>query len=52
MEMQFTAFLKVGLVNDMLCLYSSETQEFHTVVGLGSNVCGHPKIVHGGDMLT
>ena len=33
----------------MLCLYSSDTQEFHTIVGLGSNVCGHPKIVHGGE---
>lgn len=44
----FTAFLKVGLINDMLCLYSSESQNFHTIVTLGSNVCGHPKIVHGG----
>jgi hypothetical protein len=47
-SVQFTAFLKVGLVNDMLCLYSSEPQHFHTIVTLGSNVCGHPNIVHGG----
>lgn len=46
--MQFTAFLKVGLVLDMICLFSAEKQNFHTIVTLGKNVCGHPKIVHGG----
>lgn len=46
--LQFTAFLKVGLVLDMICLFNSETQSFHTILTLGTNVCGHPKIVHGG----
>ncbi|KAK9816593.1 hypothetical protein WJX72_002389 [[Myrmecia] bisecta] len=44
----FSALLKVGLVTDMLCLFSKERKQFHTLVSLGSNVCGHPTIVHGG----
>ncbi|KAK9845096.1 hypothetical protein WJX74_010532 [Apatococcus lobatus] len=43
----FTAFLKVNLIRDMLCLFSNSTQQFATIVTLGSNICGHPKICHG-----
>lgn len=32
----------------MLCLYNSEQRQFHTLVTLGPNVCGHPRITHGG----
>lgn len=46
--MQFSAFLQTGLLHDMLCLYNAERRQFHTLVTLGSNVCGHPKITHGG----
>ena len=32
----------------MLCLYNAEQQQFHTLITLGPNVCGHPRITHGG----
>lgn len=38
---QFAALLGVELVRDMVCMYEQPTQQFHTVVALGSNVCGH-----------
>ncbi|KAK9868238.1 hypothetical protein WJX84_002908 [Apatococcus fuscideae] len=44
----FTAFLKVNLIRDMLCLFSNVSNRFSTIVTLGSNICGHPKICHGG----
>ena len=46
--MQFTAFLKLGLIRNMLCLYNSDPCLLHSIVTLGSNVCGHQGIVHGG----
>lgn len=42
--LKFTAFLKVNLIRDMLCLFSNSTQQFATIVTLGSNICGHPKV--------
>lgn len=44
----FSALLGVELVRDMVCMYEQPTQQFHTVVALGSNVCGHRGILHGG----
>lgn len=44
----FSALLGVELVRDMVCMYEQPTQKFHTVVALGSNVCGHRGILHGG----
>ena len=41
MPPQFSALLGVELVRDMVCMYEQPTQQFHTVVALGSNVCGH-----------
>jgi acyl-coenzyme A thioesterase PaaI-like protein len=46
--LQFSAFLKTGLVKDMLFLYDKKQQKAHLVVELGSDVCGHAKVVHGG----
>ena len=46
--LQFSAFLKVGLLQDMLCTFNAEKQEFSSLITLGNNVCGHPTIVHGG----
>ena len=46
--MQFSAFLKVGLLQDMLCTFNAEKREFSSIITLGKNVCGHPTIVHGG----
>ena len=47
--LQFSTLLHTGLLHDMLCLYNSERQQFHTLVTLGANVCGHPRITHGGE---
>ncbi|CAL5219805.1 g1712 [Coccomyxa viridis] len=44
----FSTLLHTGLLHDMLCLYNSQRQQFHTLVTLGPNVCGHPRITHGG----
>ena len=46
--LQFSAFLKVGLLQDMLCTFNAEKREFSSLITLGKNVCGHPTIVHGG----
>jgi len=40
--------LKVGLLEDMLCLFDTEQHVFYTLVTLGERVCGHPRITHGG----
>ena len=48
---QFSAFLKVGLLEDMLCLFDERQHIFYTLVTLGENVCGHPSITHGGVLL-
>ncbi len=45
---QFSTLLHTGLLHDMLCLYNAEQQQFHTLITLGANVCGHPRITHGG----
>lgn len=36
------------MVQDMVCVYNNNTREFHTVVRVGSDVCGYPRTVHGG----
>ncbi len=47
--LQFSTLLQTGLLHDMLCLYNTEQRQFHTLVTLGPNVCGHPRITHGGE---
>ena len=47
-RLQFSAFLKVGLLQDMLCIFNADKREFSSIITLGKNVCGHPTIVHGG----
>eukprot|EP00892_Ulva_mutabilis_P010389 jgi/Ulvmu1/7722/UM039_0028.1 len=44
----FTALLRTGLVQDMLFLFDSEQHIAYLVIDLGTDVCGHAKIVHGG----
>ena len=48
MLLQFSAFLKVGLLQDMLCLFDEQERVFYGIITLGDNVCGHPQITHGG----
>ena len=47
---QFTAMLSQGMLRNLLCLYS-ERCILWTVVTLGTNICGHQGIVHGGNAL-
>jgi len=44
----FTNLLKQGNVDDIHLFFDKERQEFHGLLALGKNVCGHPTIVHGG----
>lgn len=45
---QFSAFLRAGLLEDLLCLFDEQDKVFYTVVKLGRQTCYHPKITHGG----
>lgn len=44
----FAAFVSKGIVDDLTGYYSSQEKKFYAVVSLGREVCGFPKIVHGG----
>jgi len=44
----FAAFLGRGIVDDLTGYYNTEQQKFYAVVSLGREVCGFPRIVHGG----
>eukprot|EP00873_Tetraselmis_striata_P045137 jgi/Tetstr1/465401/TSEL_010085.t1 len=44
----FTNLLRNELVKDIHCFFDPEQQQFHSVVRIGSDCCGHPTIVHGG----
>lgn len=44
----FTNLLKQEMVNDIHLFFDAKRKQFHGVIGLGSDVCGHPTIVHGG----
>eukprot|EP00887_Chlorella_sp_A99_P004170 scaffold23.g4170.t1 len=44
----FAAFVSKGIVNDITGYYSPVDKKFFAVVSLGREVCGFPKIVHGG----
>jgi hypothetical protein len=45
---QFTTLLKVGMLDDLVCLYHRPSQVVHSLVALGPDICGHGGIVHGG----
>lgn len=44
----FSALLRHELVKDLVCFYNKEDRKFSYVIQLGSDVCGYPRIVHGG----
>ena len=44
----FTNLLRQGNVGDVHLFFDSRQQKFHSLVVLGSDICGHPSIVHGG----
>jgi hypothetical protein len=44
----FLSLLKQDMVRDLLFLWNTQDQAFHTLISIGLDVCGHPSIVHGG----
>lgn len=44
----FLAMLRQRLIDDICFYYHAEKRQFHTMVALGADVAGHPRIVHGG----
>jgi acyl-coenzyme A thioesterase PaaI-like protein len=46
--MQFDMMECEQMVQDMVCVYNDRSQQFHTIVRVGRDVCGYPKTVHGG----
>eukprot|EP00884_Botryococcus_braunii_P015233 jgi/Botrbrau1/2393/Bobra.0395s0025.1 len=44
----FAAFIRGGLVHDLLSLYNEDEKCLYAILSLGDNICGHPKTVHGG----
>lgn len=44
----FAAFVSNGIVNDMSGYYNTEEKKFYSVISLGREVAGFPKVVHGG----
>lgn len=44
----FSAFLSKGILRDLRGYYDSVDKRWHSVVALGLEVCGFPRVVHGG----
>eukprot|EP00884_Botryococcus_braunii_P003412 jgi/Botrbrau1/13071/Bobra.0187s0033.1 len=44
----FSALLRHDLVKDLVCYYDKGERQMKYVIQLGSDVCGYPRIVHGG----
>ena len=44
----FAAFVAKGIVDDIDGYYNPAQRKFYSVVSLGREVCGFPRIVHGG----
>jgi acyl-coenzyme A thioesterase PaaI-like protein len=44
----FITMLRQRLISDILFMWNSKQQVFHTVLALGEEVAGHPRVTHGG----
>lgn len=44
----FSAFVGKGIVDDLHGFYNPRDKTFKTIVSLGREVCGFPRVVHGG----
>ncbi|KDD72263.1 hypothetical protein H632_c3611p0 [Helicosporidium sp. ATCC 50920] len=44
----FSAFVSKGIVRDLNGYYNADSRQWNSVISLGTEVCGWPKIVHGG----
>lgn len=40
--------LRQDLIRDLQFIWNPETGEFHTIIALGADIAGHPRITHGG----
>ncbi|KDD75612.1 hypothetical protein H632_c592p0, partial [Helicosporidium sp. ATCC 50920] len=38
----------MDLIKDVVSVWNPQTREFHSLLALGSEVAGHPRITHGG----
>jgi hypothetical protein len=47
-RLQFDMMESEQMVQSMVCVYNQRTQQFHTIVKVGRDVCGYPRTVHGG----
>ena len=45
---QFTGLLGAGLLTDLICAFDRASSTFYTLAAIGSSVCGHRGITHGG----
>jgi hypothetical protein len=48
LPLQFLSLLRQDLIRDLLFLWNPAQRAFHTLLSVGIDVCGHPRIVHGG----
>jgi acyl-coenzyme A thioesterase PaaI-like protein len=44
----FSAFVSKGIVDDLTGYYNTQERKFYSIISLGREVCGFPRIVHGG----
>lgn len=44
----FSAFVSKGIVQDLTGYYNPDAKCWHSVIALGREVCGFPRVVHGG----
>ena len=45
---QFDMMSGEQMVQDTVCVYNPQQQQFHMAVRVGRDVCGYPRTVHGG----
>ena len=48
LPLQFLSLLRQDLIRDLLFMWNPAQRAFHTLLSVGIDVCGHPRIVHGG----
>lgn len=45
--LQFSALVRNEMVQSLSAYYEPKPRRFHTVLVLGTDVCGYPRITHG-----
>lgn len=44
----FSGMLRQELIDDIIFLFDDQNNLFHTIISLGTDIAGHPRITHGG----